>query len=134
MAKITSEAARALPRLRHLTAPKAEPTPLAYLQENFDALVDYVLIVPIEKKLSDVAPELQESDHFKEKPTWGIVAAVGSGRVVNGILVPIDVEPGDEVYFTKYGEEVELDGRKAQLIHAAEVKIRRKPKPAELAS
>ena len=48
--------------------------------------------------------------------------------------MPIDVEPGDEVMFTKYGEEVDLDGRKAQLIHAAEVKIRRRPKTAELAS
>lgn len=101
----------------------AEPSPLAYLQENFDALVDFVLIIPIEKPVSDV---VQESDHYKEKPTWGIVAAVGSGRVVNGILVPIDVDPGDEVYFTKYGEDVELDGRKAQLIHASEVKIRRR--------
>ena len=100
-----------------------ELTPLQYLQENFDALVDFVLIIPIEKPVSDV---VQESDHYKEKPTWGIVAAVGSGRVVNGILVPIDVDPGDEVYFTKYGEDVELDGRKAQLIHASEVKIRRR--------
>ena len=103
----------------------AELTPLEYLQQNFDALVDFVLIIPIEKPVSDV---VQESDHYKEKPTWGIVAAVGSGRVVNGILVPIDVDPGDEVYFTKYGEEVELDGRKGQLIHACEVKIRRKKK------
>ena len=111
-----SAAVRVLPK-------PAEPTPLAYLQENFEALVDFVLVVPIEKPVSDV---VQESDHYKEKPTWGIVAAVGSGRVVNGILIPIDVDPGDEVYFTKYGEDVELDGRKAQLIHACEVKIRRR--------
>lgn len=110
--------------VRALAAKKpAELTPLEYLQQNFDALVDFVLVVPIEKPVSDV---VQESDHYKEKPTWGIVAAVGSGRVVNGILVPIDVDPGDEVYFTKYGEDVELDGRKAQLIHATEVKIRRR--------
>lgn len=110
--------------VRALAAKKpAELTPLEYLQQNFDALVDFVLVVPIEKPVSDV---VQESDHYKEKPTWGIVAAVGSGRVVNGILVPIDVDPGDEVYFTKYGEDVELDGRKAQLIHASEVKIRRR--------
>ena len=110
--------------VRALAAKKpAELTPLEYLQQNFDALVDFVLVVPIEKPVSDV---VQESDHYKEKPTWGIVAAVGSGRVVNGILVPIDVDPGDEVYFTKYGEDVELDGRKAQLIHASEVKLRRR--------
>ena len=118
-----SAAMRVLPK-------PAEPTPLAYLQENFEALVDFVLVVPIEKPVSDV---VQESDHYKEKPTWGIVAAVGSGRVVNGILIPIDVDPGDEVYFTKYGEDVELDGRKAQLIHASEVKIRRKKDGSKLA-
>ena len=114
--------------VRALPAPKVELTPLAYLQENFGVFCDFVLVVPIEKPLSDVAPELQESEHFKEKPTWGIVAAVGTGRVVNGILIPIDAQPGDEVYFTKYGEEVEFDGRKAQLIHASEVKAFRKPK------
>ena len=120
MAQLMKDSRRALPMKK-----PAELTPLEYLQQNFDALVDFVLIIPIEKPVSDV---VQESDHYKEKPTWGIVAAVGSGRVVNGILVPIDVDPGDEVYFTKYGEEVELDGRKGQLIHACEVKIRRKKK------
>ena len=100
-----------------------ELSPLQYLQENFEALVDFVLVIPIEKPVSEV---IQESDHFKDKPTWAIVAAVGTGRVVNGVLIPIDVEPGDEVFITKYGEDVELDGRKAQLIHASEVKIRRR--------
>ena len=115
----TKTAAARVPEL------KIEPSPLEYLQQNFDALVDYVLVIPIEKPLSDVVT-LEQSDHFKERPVWGTVVAVGSGRVVNGILVPIDVLPGDEVMFTKYGEEVELDGRKAQLIHATEVKIRRR--------
>lgn len=124
MAKNTA-AAREIPRVRNLTAPKIELTPLQYLQQNFDALVDFVLIVPIEKPLSEEV-HLEQSEHYKDKPTWGIVAAVGTGRVVNGVLIPIDVEPGDEVYFTKYGEEIELDGRKAQLIHATEVKLRRR--------
>ena len=104
------------------------PTPLEYLNDNFESLVDYVLIIPIEKPIS---AEIVESDHYKEKPTWGIVAAVGSGRVVNGVLIAIDAEVGDEVMFTKYGEEVELDGYKAQLVHATEVKIRRKKKVAQ---
>jgi len=124
MAQLMKDPRRALSMKK-----SAEPTPLAYLQENFDALIDFVLIIPIEKPVSDV---VQESDHYKEKPSWGIVAAVGSGRVVNGVLIPIDVDPGDEIYFTKYGEEVELDGRKAQLIHASEVKIRRKQRTALL--
>jgi chaperonin GroES len=104
---------------------KIELSPLEYLQQNFDALVDYVLVIPIEKPLSEEV-RLEQSDHFKERPVWGIVAAVGTGRVVNGVLVPIDLHVGDEVMFTKYGEEVELDGHKAQLIHATEVKIRRR--------
>jgi len=120
MALSKSSAARVLPK-------REEPTPLQYLQENFDALIDFVLIVPIEKPLSEEV-QLEQSDHYKDKPTWGIVAAVGTGRVVNGVLIPIDVDPGDEVFFTKYGEEVELDGRKAQLVHASEVKIRRRKK------
>jgi chaperonin GroES len=125
MAQMKSSAVREIP------PKKLKISPLEYLHDNFDALVDFILVVPIEKPLSEEV-NLEQSDHYKEKPTWGIVAAVGTGRVVNGVLIPIDVEFGDEVYFTKYGEDVELDGRKAQLIHASEVKIRRKQRTALL--
>jgi chaperonin GroES len=46
----------------------------------------------------------------KEKPQQGMVVAVGTGKVVNQTLVPLDVKAGDTVLFGKYsGTEVTVD-------------------------
>jgi co-chaperonin GroES (HSP10) len=90
---------------------------------RFEALNDFVLVKPIEMPVSET---ILESDHWKQSPNWAIVIAIGEGRVVNGLLLPIRLEPGDEVYITKYGEDINCDGVKCQLIHASEVKLRRK--------
>ncbi len=51
-------------------------------------------------------------ENAKEKPTRGVVVAVGNGRVLDsGKLLPPSVKEGDEVLFTKYGgQDVHLDG------------------------
>ena len=42
-------------------------------------------------------------DNAQERPQRGEVLAVGPGRVLeNGARVPVDVEPGDVVYFPKH--------------------------------
>lgn len=49
----------------------------------------------------------------KEKPDQGVVAAVGPGNVdlTNGKAMPMSVEVGQKVLFSKYaGTEVEIDG------------------------
>jgi chaperonin GroES len=48
----------------------------------------------------------------KEKPEQGIVIAVGEGRTTDdGKVIPIKVQVGDRVIFSKYGpDEVEIDG------------------------
>jgi chaperonin GroES len=52
-------------------------------------------------------------DSAKEKPQRGTVVAVGKGRVAkDGKLIPLDVQPGDQILFGKYsGQEIRLDGR-----------------------
>lgn len=46
-----------------------------------------------------------------EKPSRGIVEAVGPGKRENGQLCALDVKVGDEVLFGKYsGTEVKVDG------------------------
>ena len=50
-------------------------------------------------------------DTAKEKPSEGIVEAVGSGRVSNdGKTIPMEVKVGDKVLFSKYGgHELKID-------------------------
>ncbi|MBF6648128.1 MULTISPECIES: co-chaperone GroES [unclassified Methylobacter] len=47
-----------------------------------------------------------------EKPSQGVVLAVGNGKVLdNGDVRPLDVKVGDKVLFGKYaGNEVKVDG------------------------
>jgi chaperonin GroES len=50
-------------------------------------------------------------DTAKEKPQEGKVVAVGSGELVEGKRVPLEVKEGDRVIFSKYaGTEVKFDG------------------------
>lgn len=47
----------------------------------------------------------------KEKPQQGEVVAVGSGEVVDGKKVELEVKVGDTVVFSKYsGTELKVDG------------------------
>ncbi|MGM0418650.1 MAG: co-chaperone GroES [Thermodesulfobacteriota bacterium] len=50
-------------------------------------------------------------DTAKEKPSEGVVEAVGSGRVSNdGKTIPMEVKVGDKVLFSKYGgHELKID-------------------------
>jgi len=51
-------------------------------------------------------------DTAKEKPSEGIIEAVGPGaRDESGKIVPLDVKAGDRILFGKWsGTEVKLDG------------------------
>lgn len=47
----------------------------------------------------------------KEKPIQAEVIAVGSGEIVDGKKVPLDVKVGDIVIYSKFsGTEISLDG------------------------
>ena len=46
----------------------------------------------------------------KEKPQEGKVIAVGTGKIVDGKLLPLGVKEGDKILFTKYGpNEVKIE-------------------------
>ncbi|HOK55641.1 MAG TPA: co-chaperone GroES, partial [Armatimonadota bacterium] len=51
-------------------------------------------------------------DTAKERPQEGEVIAVGPGRLLDsGKVVPMDVQVGDKIIFSKYGgTEVKVDG------------------------
>ena len=85
-------------------------------------LGDHVLVEPAEenevKKGGIIIP-----DTAKEKPTEGIVRAIGSGkREDDGKVTPLEVKEGDRVLMTKYGgTEVKLDGKEYKLLRSDDI-------------
>jgi len=76
-------------------------------------LSDHILIEPIKHeektKTGILLPETAE----KERPEQGRVIAVGPGRKTSsGKVVPMSVQEGDRVLFTKYGpNEIKVDDK-----------------------
>jgi chaperonin GroES len=62
-------------------------------------------------------------DSAKEKPQEGEVIAVGNGkRLEDGTLVPLDVNVGDRILFSKYsGNDTKLDGAEYIIMREDEV-------------
>lgn len=52
-------------------------------------------------------------DNAAEKPQQGEVLAVGTGRVTDtGVVIPLEVKPGDRVLFGKYaGQSVKINNQ-----------------------
>ena len=77
---------------------------------NLRPLGDRVVVKPVEReertKSGIVLP-----DTAKEKPQEGIVEAVGTGRILdNGQKVPMELNVGDKVLYSKYaGSEFKPD-------------------------
>lgn len=59
------------------------------------------------------------ASNAKNKPTTGVVVAVGEGRTLdNGDKVAVAVKKGEKVLFDKYaGNEVEYNGEKYLVVH-----------------
>lgn len=77
-------------------------------------LEDKVLVKPIIEAEKKSAAGLIISTLEKEKPTEGIVVAVGNGATfADGTKMTLDVKPGEKVIYSKYsGTEIEHDGEK----------------------
>jgi chaperonin GroES len=90
-----------------------------------------VNIKPLEDKLVVKAAEAETTtasgivipDTAKEKPQEGSVLAVGPGRVDdNGKRIPLDVNVGDTVIYSKYGgTEVRYNGEDYLILSARDV-------------
>ncbi|MBC3802855.1 co-chaperone GroES [Acetobacterium fimetarium] len=58
----------------------------------------------------------------QEKPQQGTVIAVGSGEIVDGKKVPLDVKVDDQVIYSKYsGSEIKIDGEEYLIIRQADI-------------
>jgi chaperonin GroES len=58
----------------------------------------------------------------KEKPMQGEVLAVGSGEMVEGKKIPLELKVGDKVIYSKYsGTEVKMDGNEYLIVRQSDV-------------
>ena len=89
---------------------------------NVKPLGDRILVEPVEekevKKGGIIIP-----DSAKEKPTEGLVVALGTGKLKDdGKKIPLDVKAGDLILFGKYsGQEIKLDGDEFLIMREDEV-------------
>jgi chaperonin GroES len=89
-------------------------------------------LVPLEDRIVVRTAEAEETtvsglvipDTAKEKPQQGEVLAVGPGRRAenSGELVPLDIEVGDTVVYSKYGgTEITIDGEDLLILAGRDV-------------
>jgi len=89
---------------------------------NLKPLGDRVLVEPVEekevKKGGIIIP-----DSAKEKPTEGIVRALGTGKTDDqGKKIPFEVKVGDHVLVSKYGgTEVKLNDKDYKILNSDDI-------------
>lgn len=91
------------------------------MTQRFQPLDDRIVIKPSDPE--KVRPSgLVLPEQAREKPQQGEVLAVGPGRHEEGILIPVGVEVGDTVIYSKYGStEIEVDGEELLVISIKDV-------------
>ena len=82
------------------------------------------LIVRALEEEETTASGLVLPDTAKEKPQKGMVIAVGEGKLDDdgAKRIPLDVEEGDEVLYSKYGgTEIKVDGEELLVLRESDV-------------
>ena len=88
---------------------------------NIKPLEDRIVVTVLESEQT-TASGIVIPDTAKEKPQEGTVLAVGPGRFENGQRLPLDIEEGDTVIFSKYGgTEVKFGADEYLILSARDV-------------
>jgi chaperonin GroES len=88
---------------------------------SLQPLEDRVVVKPSEEE-ETTASGLVIPDTAKERPQEGEVIAVGPGRFEEGNRIPMDVNVGDKVIYSKYGgTEVKIGGEDHLILSARDV-------------
>jgi chaperonin GroES len=76
-------------------------------------ITDHIVIEPIKEEEKTKGGILIPQSSEKEKPEQGTVIAVGPGKITSsGNIIPMEVNVGDKVIFTKYGpHEVKVENK-----------------------
>ncbi len=89
---------------------------------NLKPLGDRIVVKPQDDQESTTASGLVIPDTAKEKPQLGEVLAVGPGEFKDGDRVPVDVNVGDVVFYSKYGgTEVKHNGEDYLILSSRDV-------------
>jgi chaperonin GroES len=91
---------------------------------NIRPLEDRVIVTLDDSSEQTTASGLVIPDTAKEKPQQGSVVAVGPGKrsEQTGEVIPLDVEEGQTVLFSKYGgTEVKVDGVEYLILSARDI-------------
>lgn len=92
---------------------------------KYQPLSNFVLIQVIDESLDKSAGGIVIPEIGQVKSNKGRVRAIGEGYWNGEKFVPIPLEEGDVVLFSKYGgEEVKLDGEDYVLLRYDEVKLK----------
>jgi len=84
-------------------------------------LEDRIVVKPLDAEQT-TASGLVIPDTAKEKPQEGEVLAVGPGRFEDGQRLPLDIQVGDKVIYSKYGgTEVKYDNAEYLILSARDV-------------
>jgi chaperonin GroES len=88
---------------------------------NIKPLEDRI-VVTVQESEQTTASGIVIPDTAKEKPQEGTVLAVGPGRFENGQRLPLDIQEGDTVIFSKYGgTEIKLGADEYLILSARDV-------------
>jgi len=89
---------------------------------NIKPLHDKVLVKRVDEE-SKTSGGIIIPDTAKEKPSEGIVEAVGNGfRAEDGKVLPMSVKVGDRVLFGKWaGTEVKINGEARLIIKESDI-------------
>ena len=85
-------------------------------------LGDRIVVKPQDEEEVRTNSGLVIPDTAKEKPQLGEVLAVGPGEFKDGERIPVDVNVGDVVFYSKYGgTEVKHDGDDLLILSSRDV-------------
>ncbi|MBP5353443.1 MAG: co-chaperone GroES [Alphaproteobacteria bacterium] len=89
---------------------------------NIKPLHDKVLIRRVDEE-TKTAGGIIIPDTAKEKPSEGVVEAVGNGfRAEDGKIVPMSVKTGDRVLFGKWaGTEIKINGESRLIVKESDI-------------
>jgi chaperonin GroES len=89
---------------------------------KFRPLHDRVLVRRVDED-TKTAGGIIIPDSAQEKPSQGVVVAVGTGiRADDGTTTPLDVKPKDTVLFGKWsGSEVTIDGEELLIMKESDI-------------